>query len=450
MVSHNIRRLLLIIAAMMLIFATAASAATVMIMEDTTVYAKPDKDSKSYGVLEAGTKLTMTDSGYGWAELKAGKSVGYVDLDDVAKVKSFDGETVYVNGGATLQKDFDSDSAIMDLEHGAAVKLYSTAGDWAYIKVGSKSGLVKVDDLVTKKPEVVEEEVEEEPAQTMTAYVANDGAKAYKSASKSSKVLKRMAVNEIVTVTAVKNGWAKVEQDGGVGYMKVSDLSTEKIDVIITEGYSGYAAKDGVKCYDDWNGNGSAVKTLKVNTKIEVQAYNSTWARVKVDGGTYFMYVSSISKTKINTIPDNGSTVMPATGTAKEADWWTSGIATKFKVGDVVTVTDVATGIAWRVKRVGGTNHADVAPLTAEDTAAMKKVYGTWSWNRRAVFVTIDGVNYAASINGMPHGSGDSVPDNNYNGHHCMHFTNSRTHGTNKECSLHQAAIQKALKAVLD
>ena len=446
--SHMIRRLLLLIAAMMLVFTMAASAATVMIMEDTTVYAKPDKDSKSYGVLEAGTKLNMTDSGYGWAELKSGKSVGYVDLDDVAKVKSFNGETVYVDGGATLQKDFDSSSAIGELEHGTAVNLYSTAGDWAYIKVGGKSGLVKVDDLTTEKPVVIEKE--EEPAQTMTAYVANDGAKAYKSASKSSKVLRRMEVNEVVTVTAVKSGWAKVEKDGGVGYMKVDDLSTEKIDVIITEGYTGYAAKDGVKCYDDWNGSGSAVKTLKVNTKIEVQAYNSTWARVLVDGKTSFMYVSSISKTKINTIPDNGSTVMPATGTAKEADWWLSGISSKFKVGDVVTVTDVATGIAWREVRTGGTNHADVQPLTAADTAAMKKVYGTWSWDRRAVFVTIDGVNYAASINGMPHGSGDTVPDNNYNGHHCMHFTNSRTHGTNAVCSLHQGAIKKALKAVLD
>ena len=64
--------------------------------------------------------------------------------------------------------------------------------------------------------------------------------------------------------------------------------------------------------------------------------------------------------------------------------------------------------------------------------------------------MTVDGVNYAASINTMPHGSGDSVPGNNYNGHHCIHFTNSRTHGTNKVCSLHQGAVKKALNAVLD
>ena len=51
-------------------------------------------------------------------------------------------------------------------------------------------------------------------------------------------------------------------------------------------------------------------------------------------------------------------------------------------------------------------------------------------------------------MNCMPHGSG-SITDNNFNGHHCIHFTNSRTHGSNKVCSLHQAAIKKAAAATL-
>ena len=49
-------------------------------------------------------------------------------------------------------------------------------------------------------------------------------------------------------------------------------------------------------------------------------------------------------------------------------------------------------------------------------------------------------------MNGMPHGS-DSNKDNDVDGHHCIHFTNSRTHGTNVVCALHQAAIRKALAA---
>ena len=142
------------------------------------------------------------------------------------------------------------------------------------------------------------------------------------------------------------------------------------------------------------------------------------------------------------------SNATPARGTAKEMDWWTSDISTIFAVGTVAVVTDVDTGIAWNEKRMGGTNHADVQPVTAADTAAMKKACGSWSWERRAIFVTINGVNYAASMNCMPHGS-DSISGNDFDGHHCIHFTNSRTHGSNKVCALHQAAIKKALAAKL-
>ena len=60
--------------------------------------------------------------------------------------------------------------------------------------------------------------------------------------------------------------------------------------------------------------------------------------------------------------------------------------------------------------------------------------------------ITIDGVSYAASMNGMPHGTG-SITTNNFDGHHCIHFLNSRTHTGNRWDTAHQAAVQKAYKA---
>ena len=98
------------------------------------------------------------------------------------------------------------------------------------------------------------------------------------------------------------------------------------------------------------------------------------------------------------------SDAVPASGTAKKMDWFKSGIARIFAKGVVATITDVDTGLAWHERRRGGANHADVEPCTAADTAVLRTVYGgKWSWDRRAIFVTIDGVNYAASMNGMPH-----------------------------------------------
>ena len=134
------------------------------------------------------------------------------------------------------------------------------------------------------------------------------------------------------------------------------------------------------------------------------------------------------------------------TGTHKvyNVDWWTGGIQDIFTRGTIATVTDVKTGLTWQVKRRGGTNHADVEPTTAEGVAKMKICYnGTWSWTRHAIWVTINGKTYAASMNGMPHGN-YSITDNNFPGHHCIHFLNSRTHSGNRLDADHQACVRQA------
>lgn len=132
------------------------------------------------------------------------------------------------------------------------------------------------------------------------------------------------------------------------------------------------------------------------------------------------------------------------TKSVKELVWFKNG-DTVFKKLTTAVVTDVLTGKSFTVIRKSGTNHADVEPLTAEDTKIMKSIYGgTWSWDRRAIWVEIDGQLYAGSMNGMPHGK-EIVCDNNFSGHFCIHFTGSRTHGTNRVDERHQAAVQKAL-----
>lgn len=144
---------------------------------------------------------------------------------------------------------------------------------------------------------------------------------------------------------------------------------------------------------------------------------------------------------------NTGSSVQPpsrgGSRTGVMADWWTV-VNNAFPRGAVATVTDVDSGITYRVKRTGGSNHADCQPLTAADTANMKKAHGgSWSWTRRAIVVTVNGKSYAASQNCMPHGN-QSIYDNNFPGHFCIHFLNSRTHGTNRVDAAHQAMVRKA------
>ena len=108
-----LRRAVIMVMALMLIFACAASAATVYIMKDTISYSAPDLNAKQYGTIKAGFKAEMTASGYGWAKLEADGKVGYVRLEDVAKVTEYSGETVYVAAEADLLRTFDSNSKII-------------------------------------------------------------------------------------------------------------------------------------------------------------------------------------------------------------------------------------------------------------------------------------------------------------------------------------------------
>lgn len=148
----------------------------------------------------------------------------------------------------------------------------------------------------------------------------------------------------------------------------------------------------------------------------------------------------------------DGTPVKPALSAVKSVDFFSSAAdkyfnrrSGTFRDGAYATVTDVATGISYRVKRVGGYNHTDVEPATAFDTWQMYRIYGEeWAWTRHAVLVTLsDGTTLAASANGMPHGE-SHIDGNNMNGHTCIHFLNSRTHGSDKVDAAHQSAIRSA------
>ncbi len=113
------------------------------------------------------------------------------------------------------------------------------------------------------------------------------------------------------------------------------------------------------------------------------------------------------------------------------------------------TVLDLETGMRFEVQRRAGSTHADVQPLTKRDTDIMKRIYeGKWSWRRRAILVVKDGQTIAASMHGMPHG-GDGIPDNDFNGHFCIHFLGSSTHKTGSIDPDHQTMVHKAAGQLL-
>ena len=161
----------------------------------------------------------------------------------------------------------------------------------------------------------------------------------------------------------------------------------------------------------------------------------------------------------------NGVTLYPV----EKSDWFTGDIQKVWAKGETAIVTDVYTGISFVARRWSGYYHADVEPLTAKDSAAMSRIYGTsntqeiedrmhelQTWRRRPLWVTIDNRTFAASMYGVPHNypDGDTIKDNNYSGQFCIHFVNSMTHGgqqvdkdnSNNGYFGHQSAIEYAYK----
>ena len=126
----------------------------------------------------------------------------------------------------------------------------------------------------------------------------------------------------------------------------------------------------------------------------------------------------------------------------KLVDWFLDG-KYLIKRNDVFLVTDVETGLQIKFKMMGGMNHADVEPTTSAETAKMKKLFPEWNWTPRPVVIFHKGINFAASLSGMPH-SYDTV-ENGVDGHFDLYLYNSKPHGE----SVSQAYVKQHLDNVL-
>ncbi|NLD51729.1 MAG: hypothetical protein GX650_02430 [Clostridiales bacterium] len=128
----------------------------------------------------------------------------------------------------------------------------------------------------------------------------------------------------------------------------------------------------------------------------------------------------------------------------EKLDWFNGG-SNVIPKGAIFQIKDISSGMVFSMKRWSGANHLDAEPLTAKDTGTLKSVFGgDWSWARRSALVKYNGHVYAASINGMPHGT-TTIDNNNFDGHICVHFYNSKTHETNRVDEVHQNAVARAM-----
>ena len=123
---------------------------------------------------------------------------------------------------------------------------------------------------------------------------------------------------------------------------------------------------------------------------------------------------------------------------------WFNGGSNTIPKGAVFKVKDCRTGKIFTCRRWSGYNHLDAEPNSYSDTQTMLSIVGHWTWRRRPILVKYNGHVYAASMNAMPHGT-STISNNGFDGHFCIHFYKSRTHGTNRVDEAHQNCVARAM-----
>ena len=97
-----------------------------------------------------------------------------------------------------------------------------------------------------------------------------------------------------------------------------------------------------------------------------------------------------------------------------------------FTVGSTAEIVDYNSGITFNVKRVGGINSAHVITVSDTDYEKYLEAFGGQTWEHRAVLVTINGSEYAASLFGMPTGT-ETLNASGMSGYTVLYFNDSKS-----------------------
>lgn len=343
--------------------------------------------------------------------------------------------------GVKLRKQPDTDSEILaELPLNTEVEILSEASNWYRVLYQDMVGYIRQDYLFINAD-----------GTSRIAYVIEDEVKLRGGPSQSSYVVSELASGQAVKVKQLVGDWYFVTSSELSGYVHRTYLVMTKSSTI-----SGMLLKTGMegqevmKLQNELSDRGFLAKvdvtgTYGAKTRTAVQEFQKAADLGSADGVAGYETLTALHDPS-NKVTKANAIYTQVKGSVVLLDWFKGGNEWLAE-GSYFTVTDIKTGMSFRVWRFGGWYHADCEPATANDTAIMKKISsGKWSWNRRAIWVTYRGKTVAASMHTMPH-MANPIKSNNFDGHFCIHLYNSKVHETSAECPRHQACVNSAYKA---
>ncbi len=281
-------------------------------------------------------------------------------------------------------------------------------------------------------------------------YVLEDGVKLRGGPGQSAYVVTELAASQGVKVKQMVGDWYFVVAGDNVGYIHRNYLlmtqATNTASNMLKVGMEGQEVKrmQTELCDRGFLGKVDVTGSYGAKTRGAVAEFQKAneLAADGVAGATTLEALYDIN----NKVTRANATATQVKGSVEMLDWFKGGDEWLYK-GAKFTIIDVKTGLSFQARRFGGWYHADSEPVTASDTAIMKKIAGgEWSWDRRAIWVSFRGKYVAASMHCMPH-MANPTASNNFPGHFCVHLLNSKVHETSKPCPRHQAMVQAAYRA---
>ena len=380
----------------------SAMAQTGVVTADAlNIRASASTDSNVVGVAHQGDKVTINDTNGNWYKVSCNGKTGYVWKKYIKVTSSSSGSSSgSKSSGSTSSGSSSSDGTCQQGDKGDAVrsvqKRLITLG---YLSSGSADGSFG-----------------NQTKNAVMAFQKNNGL------SQTGRV-NSSTLEKLNSSSAKKAGSSSSSSEGTCQPGDKGDAVRKVQKRLIALGYLASGSADG----DYGSMTRKAVKSFQQRNDLNV---------------TGSVNANTLAKLNSSNAKKAASDSSASTGTER-LNWFNGGSNTIPK-GATFKVKDCKTGKVFTCKRWSGYNHLDAEPLTYSDMQTMLGIYGHWSWRRRPVLVKYNGHVYAASMNGMPHGT-STISNNGFDGHFCIHFYKSKTHGTGLVDEEHQNCVEQAM-----
>lgn len=380
----------------------SAMAQTGVVTADAlNIRASASTDSNVVGVAHQGDKVTINDTNGNWYKVSCNGKTGYVWKKYIKVTSSSSGSSSgSKSSGSTSSGSSSSDGTCQQGDKGDAVrsvqKRLITLG---YLSSGSADGSFG-----------------NQTKNAVMAFQKNNGL------SQTGRV-NSSTLEKLNSSSAKKAGSSSSSSEGTCQPGDKGEAVRKVQKRLIALGYLASGSADG----DYGSMTRKAVKSFQQRNGLNV---------------TGSVNANTLAKLNSSNAKKAASDSSASTGTER-LNWFNGGSNTIPK-GATFKVKDCKTGKVFTCKRWSGYNHLDAEPLTYSDMQTMLGIYGHWSWRRRPVLVKYNGHVYAASMNGMPHGT-STISNNGFDGHFCIHFYKSKTHGTGLVDEEHQNCVDQAM-----